>query len=47
MDQLPRLGKRELICLQLFTCNRVVSAGEVSSSPGCLELATLVYCGTP
>ena len=25
MDQLPRLGKRELICLLLFTCNRVVS----------------------
>ena len=28
MDQLPRLGKRELICLLLFTstCNYVVSA---------------------
>ena len=25
MDQLPRLGKRELICLLLFTCNHVVS----------------------
>ena len=25
MDQLPRLGKRELICLLLFTCNFVVS----------------------
>ena len=25
MDQLPRLGKRELICLVLFTCNYVVS----------------------
>ena len=25
MDQLPRLGKRELICLLLFTCNYVVS----------------------
>ena len=25
MDQLPRLGKRELICLQLFTCNNVFS----------------------
>ena len=23
MDQLPRLGKRELICLLLFTCNYV------------------------
>ena len=25
MDQLPRLGKRELNCLLLFTCNYVVS----------------------
>ena len=25
MDKLPRLGKRELICLLLFTCNYVVS----------------------
>ena len=25
MDQIPRLGKRELICLLLFTCNYVVS----------------------
>ena len=25
MDQLPRLGKRELICVLLFTCNYVVS----------------------
>ena len=25
LDQLPRLGKRELICLLLFTCNYVVS----------------------
>ena len=24
MDQLPRLGKRELICMLLFTCNYVV-----------------------
>ena len=24
MDQLPLLGKRELICLLLFTCNYVV-----------------------
>ena len=28
MDQLPRLGKRELICLLLFTCNYVVSVFE-------------------
>ena len=32
MDQLSRVGKRELICLILFTCNYVVSVGEVSSS---------------
>ena len=25
MDQLPRFGKRELVCLLLFTCNYVVS----------------------
>ena len=25
MDQLPRLGKSELVCLLLFTCNYVVS----------------------
>ena len=25
MDQQPRLGKRELVCLLLFTCNYVVS----------------------
>ena len=25
VGQLPRLGKRELICLLLFTCNYVVS----------------------
>ena len=30
MDQLPRLGKRELICLLLFTYNYAVSFGEVS-----------------
>ena len=47
MDQLPWLGKRELICLLLFTCNYVVSVGEVSSSSGCLGWATLFYCGTP
>ena len=28
MDHLPRLGKRELICLLLFTCNYVVSVLE-------------------
>ena len=36
MDQLPRLGNRELIYLLLFTCTRnyVVSVGEVSSALG-------------
>ena len=29
MDQLPRLGKRELICLLSFTCNNVVSVRRV------------------
>ena len=49
MGQLPRLGKRELIYLLLFTCNYmyVVSVGEVSSSSGCLGWTTLFYCGTP
>ena len=47
MDQLSRSGKRELICLLLFTCNHVVSIGEVSSSAGRLGWATLFYCATP
>ena len=42
VDQLPRLGKRELICLLLFTFNYVVSVGEGSSSSGCLGWATLL-----
>ena len=50
VDQLFRLVKRELICLLVFTCNYVVSVGEVSSSFGCfgcLEWAMLFNCGTP
>ena len=52
MDQLPRLGKRELICLILFTCNYVVSVGEVSvgevsSSSECFGWTTLFYFSTP
>ena len=43
-DHFPRLGKRELICLLSFTCNYVVSVGEVSSSSGCLGWAALFYC---
>ena len=46
MDQFPRLGKRELIYLLLFTRNYVVSIGEVCSSSGCLGWATLFYCVT-
>ena len=43
VDQLPRLGKRELTCLLLFTCNYVVSVPR-----GCLlGWAALSYCGTP
>ena len=41
-SQLPRFWKRELICLLLFTCNYVVSVGEISSSSGCLGWATLL-----
>ena len=44
VDQLPRLGNRELLCLLSFTYNYVVS---VSSSSVCLGWATLFYCGTP
>ena len=47
VDQLPLLGKRELIYMLSFTCNHVVSAGEVSSSSWCLGWATLFYRGTP
>ena len=35
VDQLPRLGKRELICLLLFTCNYVVSVLERFPLPLC------------
>ena len=34
MDQFPRLGKRELIYLLLFTRNYMVSVGEVCFHPG-------------
>ena len=39
LDRLPRLGKGELVCLLLFTCNYVVSVGEGSSSSGRLGWA--------
>ena len=47
MDQLPRLGKRELICLLLFTCNYVVSVWRGFLFLWVLGMATLFYCGTP
>ena len=47
VDQLPRLEKREIICLPLFTCNYLISVAEVSSSSRYLRMATLFYCGTP
>ena len=45
-DQLPRVGKRELICLLSFTCNYVASVRR-----GCLFFLVLwmdcvIYCGT-
>ena len=46
-DQLPRLGKRELICLLSFTCIMWFMFGEFSSSSWCLGWAALFYCGTP
>ena len=42
VDQLSRLGKRELIRLLLLTCNYVALFGEVSSSSGCLAWATFI-----
>ena len=44
VDQLPRLGKRELIGLPV---TMRFLFGEVSSSSVCLGWATLLYCGTP
>ena len=41
------LGKREIICLLLFTCNYVVSVGEVSSSSGCLDWASYFIVALP
>ena len=38
VDQLPRLGKRELICLLLFTCNYVVSVNTSDTEAPFLNL---------
>ena len=40
-DQIPRLGKKELICLLTFTCNNVVSVRKCFSSPWYLGWAAL------
>ena len=47
VDQLPRLGKRELICLLLFTCYYVVSVWRGFLFLWYLGRAALFYCGTP
>ena len=47
VDQLPRLGNRELICLLFLPVIMWFLFREVSSSSGCLGWATLFYCGTP
>ena len=47
LDQLPRLGKRELICLLFFACNYVVSVWRGFLFLWVLGWATLFYCGTP
>ena len=47
VDQLPRLGKRELIFLLLFTCNYVFFVWRSFLFLWCLGWAALFYCGTP
>ena len=47
MDQLPRLGKRELVCLLLFTCNYVVSVWGGLLFLCVLGMGYVIYCGTP
>ena len=47
IDQLPRLGKRELGFLLSITRFVVVSVRRSSSSSGCLGKAALVYCAIP
>ena len=42
MDQLPRLGKREVICLLLFTCNYVVSVWRVFLFLWVLEMGYVI-----
>ena len=47
MDQLPRLGKRELVCLLLFTCNYVVSVRRGFLFFWVHGMDYVIYCGTP
>ena len=46
-DNLPRLGKRELICQLSFTCNNVVSVRRGFLFLWVLGMGSLFYCGTP
>ena len=47
VDQLPRLGKRELVFLLLFTCSFVVSVSERFLFLLVLGMGYAFYCGTP
>ena len=47
VDQLPRLGKKELICLLLFTCNYVVSVWRGFLFLWGLGKGYVILCGTP
>ena len=46
-ESVASVGEGREVYLLLFTCNYVVSVGEVSHSSGCLGWASLFYCGTP
>ena len=43
VDQLPRLEKRELICLLLFTCNHVVSVWRGFLFPWVLGMGFIIF----
>ena len=47
LDQVPRLGKKELICLLSFTCNYVVSVRRGFLFLLVLGKGCVFYCGTP
>ena len=47
VDQLPRLEKREIICLPLFTCNYLIPVAEVSSSSRYLRMANYSIVALP